>query len=227
MGRRRELQRLIPLVDAIAGTFGPHCEVMLHDLSRPDRSIVAIANGHVTGRGVGDALPDADLYQLSRRHADSDTVVGYRAHTGDGRPLRSTTVFFRDERGDAYAALGINVDLSLVRAFGAQLDYLLQDGTFEKTSPIEPRSVRHLVRDLVEEAIALTGKAADQLDRDDRIRIARHLEERGAFSIRRSVATVARMLGVSRVAMYTYIEEAKRLPAEADGRDAARGAAAR
>jgi predicted transcriptional regulator YheO len=208
--RSRELERLAPLVGAIAGTFGPYCEVMLHDLSRPDHSIVAIANGHVTGRRVGDAL-DPDLYRLSQREGRSDAFVGWRAHTADGRPLRCTTVLFRDQRGRPVAALGINVDLSLTQAFSTQLGYLLQEGTYEKRSPIAARSVNHLIGELVEEAVRRTGKAIDQLDREDRVLIARHLQERGAFAIRRSVSTVARTLGVSRVAMYTYIEEAKRL----------------
>jgi predicted transcriptional regulator YheO len=41
------------MVDALAGTFGRNCEVVLHDFSKSDQSIVKIANGHVTGRDVG------------------------------------------------------------------------------------------------------------------------------------------------------------------------------
>lgn len=211
MSRRQELKLLAKIVNGVAATFGPYCEVVLHDLTRPDHSIVAIGNGHVTGRQPGDALPDADLYKLAAQNPNQDMIVGYRSHTADGRPLRCTTVFFRDDEGQPYAALGINYDLSLVRSLHEQTSFLLDDSRLQKDGPIASGAVRNLVRDLMEEAIRGTGKAASQLDRDDRIQVARHLEERGAFVIRGSVSTAARTLGVSRMAMYTYIEEARHL----------------
>jgi len=44
------------LAKAIAQQFGPNCEVVVHDLESndPESSIVAIENGHVSGRQVGD-----------------------------------------------------------------------------------------------------------------------------------------------------------------------------
>ena len=46
------LQFLLTLAKGIASQFGPNCEVVVHDLATndPERSIVAIENGHVTGR---------------------------------------------------------------------------------------------------------------------------------------------------------------------------------
>lgn len=207
---RRDIERLIPLVDAIGRTFGPYCEVVLHDLTKPDHSIVAISNGHVTGRKVGDGPPANDLYRFARSHGP-DVLAGYRSHTADGRSLRSTTVFMRDDHGTAHAALGINVELSAIQALEAQLGFLLRDGGYERQAPLTAKTVSHLLRELVAEAIAAVGKAVEQFDRNDRVQFARHLEERGAFTIRDSVPTVARRIGVSRVAMYTYIEEAKRM----------------
>ena len=46
------LQFLFRLAKALAAQFGPDCEVVIHDLlsNDPDSSIVAIENGHVSGR---------------------------------------------------------------------------------------------------------------------------------------------------------------------------------
>ncbi len=217
MTRKDQFRVLSLVADAIGQTMGPHCEVVVHDLSRPDRSIVEIANGHVTGRKVGDPMPDRDLFELARRGEGQAAVVGWRGHTADGRPLRSTTVFLRDPNGHPYAAFGINLDLSLVETVHAEATYLLEHSNYEKKGPIAPGAMGNMLRELVTEAVQSTGKAMGQLDRQDRIKIARHLEERGAFVIRGSVASTARMLGVSRVAMYTYIDEARHqlLPATA------------
>ncbi|WP_295753632.1 PAS domain-containing protein, partial [uncultured Oscillibacter sp.] len=49
-----KLELLRQVAAGIAAQFGSDCEVAIHDLSRdPDRSIVFIANGHVSGRKVG------------------------------------------------------------------------------------------------------------------------------------------------------------------------------
>ena len=57
----KALAQYIPWVDALAETFGSHCEVVLHDLQNLDRAIVKIANGHVTGRQVGAPITDMGL----------------------------------------------------------------------------------------------------------------------------------------------------------------------
>jgi len=50
------LELLEQIAKAIAAQFGSNCEVVLHELSGKSAysSIVAIENGHVTGRKVGD-----------------------------------------------------------------------------------------------------------------------------------------------------------------------------
>lgn len=208
---RNGVFRLLTLVGrAVADSFGPSCEVVIHDLRKPDRSIVDIFNGHVTGRKVGDGVPDHDLYELSSHYRDRDVLTGYVAHTADGRRLRSTTVFLRDSSGHPYASLGINLDLSLAERVHEQTSFLLATDGYQKTGPIAKRRVSHLLRDLTDEAKGLINKPVPGYDREDRIRVALHLEERGAFVIRGSVAAVARQLGVSRMAMYSYIEEARK-----------------
>jgi len=63
------LGTLQPIMKAIAGAVGPHCEVVLHDLSQREmeRTIVAIENGHVTGREVGG--PSSGCGRARRRAA--------------------------------------------------------------------------------------------------------------------------------------------------------------
>ena len=49
------LKNYFPVADIIAGTFGPGCEVAVHDLEQPDRSVVYVA-GSVTGRKAGQSF---------------------------------------------------------------------------------------------------------------------------------------------------------------------------
>jgi predicted transcriptional regulator YheO len=209
MTRRRELQMLSKLVEALGETFGPFCEVVLHDLTQPESSIVAIHNGHVTGRRVGESLADTGLFDLANRFPDRDVVAGYRTYSSDSRPLRSTTVFFRDQKGFPYAALGINYDLSLLQQLHRYTEQMLDDANIEKPNPIVAGGVNDLLDQLFAEAVQATGKAFSQFDKQDRVAVVRHLERRGAFLIRGAVSSVARLMGVSRVALYGYLEEAR------------------
>lgn len=103
----------IPLVHFLGEAVGPNCEVVLHDLSDPEQSIVAIANGHISGRSVGGPVTDFAL--KSMRHGattDVTTMTGYRAINAEGRICRSSSFLIRDEQGALRGMLCINVDIT-------------------------------------------------------------------------------------------------------------------
>lgn len=55
-------EELDSIARCIAEQFGQNCEVVLHDLTKPyDQTIVAIYNGHVTGRVIGGSGTNAGL----------------------------------------------------------------------------------------------------------------------------------------------------------------------
>lgn len=60
------------------------------------------------------------------------------------------------------------------------------------------------------------GKPLDQLDRGSKQAVVRTLEERGAFSVRHGVETVAAALGVSRFTVYNYLNRQDAPPAQDD-----------
>lgn len=58
------LKNFIPVVDGIAKTFGKNCEVVLYDFSNLQSSAIAVGNGHITGREIGNPIPEAILKSL-------------------------------------------------------------------------------------------------------------------------------------------------------------------
>jgi predicted transcriptional regulator YheO len=204
------LATLEPIMKAIAGAVGPHCEVVLHDLSRRDveRTIVAIENGHVTGRKVGGPSTNRGL-ELLRREAEDHDEYGYKARTGDGRELRSSSVYFRDADGRVIAALCINVDMTPLQAARSALDAALRPTVDEAPTREEvfATDINEVLDNLIDGAIAHTGKTVALMDRDDRLAVLRFLDERGAFFVKRAVDRVARRLNISRVTAYNYLEQ--------------------
>jgi predicted transcriptional regulator YheO len=100
MAVNKYLKSFIPLVDALAATFGQNCEVVLHDLSNPKKSVVKIANGQITGRKLGSPITDLGLRLLEKGRMNQRGCFGWLlTKTPKGVELKSTTVLIRDSVG--------------------------------------------------------------------------------------------------------------------------------
>ncbi len=203
-----------PVMRAIASAGGPSCEVVLHNLDGADvdlgHTIMAIENGHVTGRAVGGPSTNLglDVQQDRRKNYDA---FGYRGFTSDGRELRCSSIYFRNRTGDIIAALCINFDLSGVQQARAILDALLPAASDSSDKPDEyfGRDLVSVMDAMITEAIRETGKPVGHMTRDDKISVLETLDQRGATQMRKSVEAIAARLGISRVTAYTYLDEAR------------------
>ena len=82
------LQQYVTIVEFLGKTLGPDYEIVLQDLNPEHQAIVAIVNGHISGRRVGGPLTDASLQMLSSRaYESSDFLCNYRGIAGNGRVL--------------------------------------------------------------------------------------------------------------------------------------------
>ena len=203
---------LRPIMHGIAAAVGAHCEVVLHDLTSGDlgHTIVAIENGHVTGRAVGGPSTNLGIDLLNDESADHN-AFGYRGRTTDGRELHSSSIYYRNAAGHIIAALCINVDLTPMQvalsAVGAMLPSASPD-----TPEIEIAApdISSILDEMIGESVAATGKAVPLMEKADRVEILRQLDARGAFRVRRALDQVATRLGISRVTAYGYLDEIRR-----------------
>ena len=71
------LQHYVKLTEFLGQALGPDYEVALHDLTDKNRSIIAIAINHVSGREIGAPLTNVALSILrDKSYENSD----YRLH---------------------------------------------------------------------------------------------------------------------------------------------------
>jgi predicted transcriptional regulator YheO len=213
---KKYIEQFIPLVDAIAGTFGKNCEVVLHNLRKPQQSIIKIANGHVTGRDVGAPITDFGLFQLEKhnlRNLTNDSIIGYRSKTKKGAELRSTTIFIKNSKDKIVGALCINIDISAYVSAKNVLEELCttpitinEDGEKESPETFES-NVDTLISDLLKQATKKVGKSIVHMGREDKLRIIRDLKEKGFFLIKGTAKRVSKELNVSLATIYKYLEE--------------------
>jgi predicted transcriptional regulator YheO len=204
---------------AIGRQFGEYCEVVVHSLEDYDRSIVALENGHITGRSVGGPMTDFALSILERLKEGEETGIygPYYSTTENGRRLKSTTAVIRGRSGSPIGFLCINTDVS------APLDLfirsLLPEQQREEQEVTEhfPLTARDLLDTSFREAAALVNGQTGISPTEKNKRIVEELYRRGIFHVKNGIDVVAEKLGISRYTVYNYIREVKHSAGESGG----------
>ena len=205
------LQYLAQLARGVAGQFGSNCEVVVHDLAShdPEHSIVAIENGHVTGRRVGDGPSPLVLEELRGDPGRLQDRLCRLTRTRDGKMLKSTTLYLRGEDGTAVGLFCINYDITFMLAVENQLKQFTDVQPEARMAESAARSVSDLLDELIEQSVALVGKPVALMNKEDKVRAIQFLNETGAFLITKSGDRVCKYFGISKYTLYSYIGEAK------------------
>ena len=203
-----KLEELRHIARGIAAQFGPNCEVVVHDLSQhPDHTIVAIENGHVSGRKVGDGASSVVLERMEHQEQEAQDHLCYLTRTPDGRILKSSTIYIRNSRGKVAAILAINFDISaLMMAADAVKEFI----SVEESQPAEPEkiiNINDVLDELIQQSVALVGRPAALMTKDEKIRAIRFLSENGAFLVTRSGDKIAKYFGISKYTLYSYLDK--------------------
>ena len=205
-----KLNLLKQVAAGIAAQFGSDCEVVVHDLSRhPDHTIVAIENGHVSGRKVGDGASHVVMEQLETNDPEPRDHLCYLTRTPDGKILKSSTLYIRNRRGAVTAIFSINYDVSGLMMIQSTIGDLLSTQDKEQTEPERIINVNHVLDELIEQSVALVGKPVALMNKDDKVRAIRFLNESGAFLVTKSGDKVAKYFGISKYTLYSYIDANK------------------
>jgi len=202
------IKRYIPIVHGIAGTFGSNCEVVLHDFADLKESIVVIENGRVTGRDTSSPMTDHSLQQVKAGKTEKD-IINYSGKGSDGRLIKSTTMFIRDDHDKVIGCLCINFDateLSLARnALSALLDFGHDDVKEETPS----KKINDVLKEVVEAKIEEIGKPIAYMNKEEKVRVVQDLDHQGVFLIKGAIDYVADILCVSRYTIYNYLDETR------------------
>lgn len=202
------MKRYIPIVKGIAGTFGSNCEVVLHDFSDLNHSIVTIANGEVTGRDANSSMTDHSLQQVKAGNTQKDTI-NYSGKGSDGRTIKSTTMFIRDDDDKVIGCLCINFDVTefsiAKRALSEMLDFGGEPTKEDKSS----KKINDVLSEVVQTKIDEIGKPVAYLNKDEKVKIVNQLDSQGVFLIKGAIDYVADILCVSRYTIYNYLDETR------------------
>ena len=198
---------LIKFCDFLTHVMGPETEVVLHDKGG---FIIWIAGGHITGREVGqqDLLPAMELVARQRAMEGFDYTTGYKSFSRKGTPLRSSSLFFRDEEGRLDYVLCVNQDISAYVNLQQMLDAFIGDRpTVARVQP-EQDTLDDVVMKMILGEIARL-KPADIDSKEAKLRLIKRLNDKGIFGARGAVGTVCELLHIAQPTLYKYLQEIK------------------
>ena len=212
-----KLKPYLPIVRGLALALGRDYEVNLHDLSQPEHSLVAIENGHVTGRKVGSPMTDFGLYMMkAEEYRKKDGVFDYLARNGSGRRMKCSCIFIRDEQEKMIGFLCINYDISKAEAAKEFIEGFLH--TDDNVSQYEggraaivsegfTNDVSEVMQNTLDEVRKKTAKPFEYLAREEKENVVRELSGRGYFLLKGAVELLAKEMNVTKYTVYSYLRK--------------------
>lgn len=228
----------MPLVDFLGKLIGPHCEVVLHDLTSPERSVVNITNGDISGRSVGAPLTDFALRMIrNNAYATADYLHEYAGALKTGKRVRSSTFFIKDGEGELIGLLCFNRDLSRLQSLHDELDGILaayfNSGDRQPPLPASPHisvagsvpgnganeseasetfseSVEELMSTSVAKALAPYNLPPERLSPGEREDAIEVLHRKGFFQLRGAVEYVAAVFRLSEATIYRHLKNVQK-----------------
>ena len=209
---RHTLDFLKQLAHGLAIQFGSSCEIAIHDLKTKDleKSIVYIENGHISNRQIGDGPSGIVLETLQSDPSTIHDKLSYLTKTEDGRILKSSTFYIRDDDGSISYIFSLNYDITAFTAASTAIQSLI--ATKDKLPDLtgdSPRQITHNLNELldllIEQAVAKVGKPVAMMNKDDKVAVVQYLDHAGAFLITKSGDKVSSYLGISKFTLYSYM----------------------
>ena len=206
----------IPLVDFLGEIMGENTEILLHDLSQPDTSVIAISHGFHSGRTIGSPVTDLAMdIQNSQSYKTENYLTHYRA-ISKGKQYLSSTYYIKN--GDELIGmLCLNADIQPAQNFAEAMKKFMKAtnlGAFVDETP-DTRTIREsldspiasLAESIISKTILESGIAPDRMTREEKMQIVWTLTEQDIPRMKGAVSEIAKQLQLSESTVYRYISQ--------------------
>ena len=210
---KKMMDFLTRLSRGLAAQFGENCEIVVHDIKPGDETIssISLIEKRPCHRKEGRRLPSQAVIDALTEGGAVEDRLSYFTKTDDGKILRSTTIYIKNDEGRVEGVFSINFDITYlalaenaIRSFTGTVDS-------KNSAPKITSDVENLLDDLIEQSVRLVGKPVALMTKDDKIKAIRFLNDTGAFLITRSGDKVASYFNISKFTLYNYIDMGKKM----------------
>lgn len=208
------LYRYVNIAEVMAGMFSPFLETVVHDLSDKDESIIAIYNGNITGREVGDPVTNVVMRLIEGDIPDM--VIGYENESPDGKKPKSSYTSIRNSKKELIGVLGLNMNVENFRRHKKIIDKIIKpqrenspvgNEEFKKSAPKNADTPRSEIRDAIDNYCISQNLKLGSVGYEEKKNIVQYLHREGYFNIKKSVTIVSDLLNITRPSVYKYKKE--------------------
>lgn len=214
------LSLFIPFVTFLGEVLGENTEVVLHDISCPEHSVIAIRHGFHSGRSIGSSLTDFALQVKSNKEYETqDYLVNYRAKA-KGKEFVASTYYIKN-KGRLIGMLCLNTNTTAVQNFmqttrkfietlhigGA---VLAMENPKEHSGSVEENldiPIVSFADSIIAKTIADSNIPPERMTRMEKMKIVWELADQGIPRMKGAISEIARQLQLSESTVYRYISQ--------------------
>jgi len=202
------LTHYIKVGEIVAEMFSPYLEVIVHDLTNPNQSIIAIFNSHITGRKIGDGTSDIGYKKLSNELPDK--IVNYSNKSPSGVELKSSSLTIRNDDNKIIGSMGFNFDLSHFVNMREFIDLFSKSVEMEELPKKEEFfmwSIKTEIQQALNKYLMINKLQSKVLTRDDKLKVISYMKNKGYISKKGAKTIISELLAISRPTLYKYLKE--------------------
>ncbi len=218
MTNKELLSLFIPIVNFLGEVLGENTEIVLHDVSNPEHSVIAIRHGFHSGRSIGSSLTDfAFQVKHSKAYETQDYLINYKAKA-KGKEFISSTFYIKNN-GKLIGMLCLNTDTTISRNFWQTAQQfinslpvcsslIMQENLTEQNTSIEENldvPIVSFAESVISKTIADSNIPPERMTRNEKMEIIWKLTDQGIPRMKGAISEIARQLKLSESTVYRYI----------------------
>ena len=206
MNRSHSIDVYKRIIKLLAAQFGPNTEVVLHDFSNGfDSTIIAIENGHITGRSIGGCGTNIGI-DILKNSDRVDDKYGYITKLSNGKTLRSSTLFLYDDSDKLWGSICVNTDITHTIRISNEISYMTSDLNGVSPNEVFVHNVSELVDYYISEYETFYPKIGNIMTKADKLEAIRFFDSKGVFLISKAGSKLCKYLHISKGTLYSYLD---------------------
>jgi len=205
------------MVHFLGGCLDANTEIVLYSLDNIKSSIIAIHNGHISGRKIGDPLSNFAISKMKDKGKDGPPYyLNYLGLSKDNTPLRSSSYFILDKSGIPRGVLTINIDVTKYQKAAELLNQLAflpgVENIAGDNSDVDrlQSTPKDLIMDIISDVTGNKEIETTRLTMDEKLEVVKRLNLENFFLMKGAVSQIASVLDTSEASIYRYLSKVNR-----------------
>jgi len=216
MNNKDILKKYFSIADYIGDINGSNCEVIVHDISDLQHSIIYIVNGDVTGREIGAPITSFALDLITKdKYKEQQSVINYLGKNfRNNKILRSSTYFIRNDDNEIIGLLCVNIDITDLITVKQKIENMIMidekigiKSILNNVSEKFDVSVEEIIDEIIQSTVFESNLDTLSSNLNERMELIGMLHEKGVFRFKGSVNKVANIFGISIQTLYRYLKD--------------------